>query len=172
MTLRIVQARGRKEHSKSTGAGLYLPCLEDGVLQGASVGEGHVPRVGALVHGVQVEGGLQLGLTARQEHDACSSTRMSPVPMETLFTMLRGTAQEKLATNQLHVAPHFKPNTASAATKDCWGLGTWILPQPKELRKASVLQYTAGPYPGKSNDKRSNDLDIWRIGKPAVGDKF
>ena len=29
-----------------------------------------MPRVGALVHGVQVQGGLQLGLAARQEHDA------------------------------------------------------------------------------------------------------
>ena len=33
-------------------------------LQRARVREGHVPRVGALVHGVQVQGGLQLGLAA------------------------------------------------------------------------------------------------------------
>lgn len=39
-------------------------------LQGAGVGEGHVPGVGLLVHGVQVQCGLQLTLSTRQEHDA------------------------------------------------------------------------------------------------------
>lgn len=48
----------------------YLPCLEHAVLQGAGIAEGHVPWVGALVHGVEVEGCLQLRLAARQEHDA------------------------------------------------------------------------------------------------------
>ena len=32
------------------------PGLKDGVLQGAGVGEGHVPGVGRLVHGVEVQG--------------------------------------------------------------------------------------------------------------------
>ena len=50
----------------------HLPCLKHGVLQGAGVGEGHVPRVGLLVHGVQVEGGLQLRLASRKEHDPYS----------------------------------------------------------------------------------------------------
>ena len=52
----------------------HLPCLEHGVLEGARVGEGHVPRVGGLVHGVEVEGRLQLRLATRQEHDACAVT--------------------------------------------------------------------------------------------------
>jgi hypothetical protein len=42
-------------------------------LESAGVGEGHVPWVGGLVHLVQVQGGLQLRLTARQEHDAWHS---------------------------------------------------------------------------------------------------
>mmetsp|Transcript_16835 Transcript_16835/g.30520 ORF Transcript_16835/g.30520 Transcript_16835/m.30520 type:complete len:212 (-) Transcript_16835:126-761(-) len=49
--------------------GLALPRLKGGVLEGASVGEGHVPRVGGLVHGVEVKGGLHLGLAAGKEHD-------------------------------------------------------------------------------------------------------
>ena len=51
--------------------GSHLPCLEHGVLEGTGVGEGHVPRVGALVHGVEVECRLQLRLASGQEHDAC-----------------------------------------------------------------------------------------------------
>lgn len=43
------------------------PCLQAGVLQRPGVGEGDVPRVGALVHGVQVQGGLHLGLPAGEE---------------------------------------------------------------------------------------------------------
>ena len=50
--------------------GVSLPGLEDTVLQSSGIGEGHVPWVGALVHGIQVESGLQLRLAARQEHDA------------------------------------------------------------------------------------------------------
>ena len=46
------------------------PRLDDGVLQRARVRERHVPRVGRLVHGVQVQGGVQLGQAAGQEHDA------------------------------------------------------------------------------------------------------
>lgn len=49
---------------------LALPRLEDSVLEGAGVAEGHVPWVGGLVHGVEVEGCLELGLATRQEHDA------------------------------------------------------------------------------------------------------
>ena len=45
------------------------PRLDDGVLQRSRVREGHVPRVRLLVHGVQVQGGVQFGQTARQEHD-------------------------------------------------------------------------------------------------------
>jgi hypothetical protein len=41
-------------------AALTLPCLQARVLQRPRVGEGHVPRVGGLVHGVQVERRLQL----------------------------------------------------------------------------------------------------------------
>lgn len=48
---------------------LSLPGLEDGVLESACIGERHVPGVGALVHGVEVEGRLELGLSTRQEHD-------------------------------------------------------------------------------------------------------
>ena len=42
-----------------------------------------MPRVGLLVHGVQVEGGLQLGLASGQEHDSCSArhTRERPIRM-------------------------------------------------------------------------------------------
>ncbi|KAF7071314.1 hypothetical protein CFC21_076678 [Triticum aestivum] len=46
------------------------PRLEARVLQRPGVGEGDVPRVGPLVHGVEVERGLHLGLPSRQEHDA------------------------------------------------------------------------------------------------------
>mmetsp|Transcript_21298 Transcript_21298/g.59049 ORF Transcript_21298/g.59049 Transcript_21298/m.59049 type:complete len:391 (-) Transcript_21298:77-1249(-) len=49
---------------------LALPGLQHGVLQSAGVGEGHVPGVGLAVHLLQVQGGLQLRLATRQEHDA------------------------------------------------------------------------------------------------------
>ena len=48
------------------------PRLEHGVLQRARVREGHVPGVRGLVHGVQVEGGVELGEAAGEEHDAGS----------------------------------------------------------------------------------------------------
>jgi len=48
------------------------PGLKDGVLQGAGVGEGHVPGVGRLVHGVEVQGGVKLRETAREEHNTSS----------------------------------------------------------------------------------------------------
>ncbi|KAG6550515.1 hypothetical protein Mapa_007884 [Marchantia paleacea] len=44
--------------------GLPLPRLEHGVLQSSSVGERHVPRVGRLVHGVEIQRGLDLGLAS------------------------------------------------------------------------------------------------------------
>ena len=47
------------------------PGLENGVLKRAGVGEGHVPGVGLLVHGVEVQGGVELGEATREEHDAC-----------------------------------------------------------------------------------------------------
>ena len=50
-----------------------LPALEHAVLQCARVRERHVPRVGRLVHCVQVERCLQLRLPARQEHDTCAA---------------------------------------------------------------------------------------------------
>ncbi len=49
---------------------LTTPCLQHRVLKRSGIGEGHVPGVGALVHGVQVEGCLQLRLATRQEADA------------------------------------------------------------------------------------------------------
>lgn len=51
------------------------PRLDDGVLQRSRVREGHVPRVRLLVHGVQVQGGVQFGQTARQEHDTGGGRR-------------------------------------------------------------------------------------------------
>lgn len=48
------------------------PGLENGVLESAGIGEGHVPGVGLLVHGVEVESGVKLGEAAREEHDAGS----------------------------------------------------------------------------------------------------
>ena len=49
-----------------------------------------MPRVGLLVHGVQVEGGLKLGLASRQEHDSCSAgdTRERPIRMHLLDAAL------------------------------------------------------------------------------------
>lgn len=46
--------------------------LEAGLLEGAAVGEGQGPGAlaGALVKGVEVDGGLLLGHAAGQEHDA------------------------------------------------------------------------------------------------------
>ncbi|GIL45396.1 hypothetical protein Vafri_2646, partial [Volvox africanus] len=49
---------------------LALPRLQDSVLKGAGIRERHVPWVGLLVHGVQVQGRLKLRLAAGQEHDA------------------------------------------------------------------------------------------------------
>jgi len=51
------------------------PRLDDGVLQRSRVREGHVPRVRLLVHGVQVQGGVQFGQTAGQEHDTGGGRR-------------------------------------------------------------------------------------------------
>ena len=52
-----------KQYTTDTSSTLtHLPCLQHAVLQGAGVAEGHMPGVGALVHGVQVQGGLQLRL--------------------------------------------------------------------------------------------------------------
>ena len=54
---------------------LASPGLECGGLQGAAVGEGEGPGPvqGTLVDGIQVDGGLLLTLTARQEGHAWSS---------------------------------------------------------------------------------------------------
>lgn len=59
-----------QQAASTASTSTHLPCLQHAVLQCTSVAEGHVPWVGALVHGVQVECGLQLGLAAGQEHDA------------------------------------------------------------------------------------------------------
>lgn len=48
-------------------------------LESACIGEGHMPWVGGDVHGVEVEGGLKLGLTTGQEHDAWHSWGHAPV---------------------------------------------------------------------------------------------
>ena len=76
-----------------------------------------MPWVGALVHGVQVEGGLQLGLAAGQEHDACSSTRNN-------LSMLTGTAPAVHSTSC--VAPTESPvadHTCTARRRwSIWGL--------------------------------------------------
>mmetsp|Transcript_2999 Transcript_2999/g.8916 ORF Transcript_2999/g.8916 Transcript_2999/m.8916 type:complete len:396 (+) Transcript_2999:63-1250(+) len=58
---------------------LTLPRLEDRVLEGPGVRERHVPRVRGLVHGVQVEGSLELGLSSAEEHDARHGRRHPPV---------------------------------------------------------------------------------------------
>ena len=69
----IESDRLRQAHLGSLHVGLLaLPRLEAGVLQSTCIREGHVPRVGLLVHGVQVQGRLQLGLAPGQEHDACT----------------------------------------------------------------------------------------------------
>ena len=43
------------------------PCLQAGVLESSGIRERNVPWVGTLVHGVQVEGCLNLRLPTRQE---------------------------------------------------------------------------------------------------------
>lgn len=43
------------------------PCLQAGVLESSGIRERYVPWVGTLVHGVQVEGCLNLRLPTRQE---------------------------------------------------------------------------------------------------------
>lgn len=52
---------------------LASPCAEHGSLQGTTVREGQSPWADQrnLVDGAQVDGGLLLGLTTRQEGDTC-----------------------------------------------------------------------------------------------------
>ena len=44
-----------------------LPCLQHRVLESPGIGERHVPRVWRLVHCVQVQSRLHLGLSTRKE---------------------------------------------------------------------------------------------------------
>lgn len=68
------------------------PGLQGRGLQGAAEGEGQGPGPlqGALVHGVQVDGGLLLALTARQEGHSCGvGTEVSKVTFLLLFHLKR-----------------------------------------------------------------------------------
>lgn len=101
-----------------------LPGCKSRGLECTAIGEGHFPGAmeGHLIHGVQVEGGLLLTLTSREEADAWKDTRTSPLLVFHLWRKM--VVKENLA---LWYSPGTEAGTVrlraiTVAMATCWGV--------------------------------------------------